>query len=176
MTLQLEAQSLAKRYARALADETAKDYRVVAKCIEGFLDACRDVPDLARLLKDPRVELNDRKELCRAVLEKMQAPIQVVRLGVELVVNSRLALLQDMLNFYVMTCERRQGIQRVTIQTARALPEAERESIRSKLAEWLRKDVRLEERIRPELLGGVDIQIGSRVWYGSVRHKLSTTL
>ncbi|MEM9826605.1 MAG: ATP synthase F1 subunit delta [Planctomycetota bacterium] len=59
-----------------------------------------------------------------------------------------------------------------SIRTAVALDDGLRGQIQSKLSETLQRDVRLRETIDPDLIGGMVIRIGDRVYDSSIRNRL----
>jgi F-type H+-transporting ATPase subunit delta len=61
---------------------------------------------------------------------------------------------------------------RAVIESATVLTPALIEQLRADLQKKYGDDLELEFHIKPELLGGLRVQVGSHVWDGSVRAKL----
>jgi F-type H+-transporting ATPase subunit delta len=68
--------------------------------------------------------------------------------------------------------DREAGRVRATVTTAIPLSDAARESLRKDLSGRLGKDVRLESRVDPAILGGLLLQVGDRLTDGSVAARL----
>lgn len=64
------------------------------------------------------------------------------------------------------------GVVEARVETARALNDDVRTSIQAKLEEVTGKTVQITEEVRPELIGGVRILIGSKMYDGSVKRQL----
>ena len=64
------------------------------------------------------------------------------------------------------------GIVQATVETARPLSDELRGSIQAKLEEVTAKTVEMREETVPELLGGIRVLIGSKMYDGSVRRQL----
>jgi F-type H+-transporting ATPase subunit delta len=59
------------------------------------------------------------------------------------------------------------------VTTAHALSEAQTSQLRDTLQLALGQDVRVETRIDPEILGGLIVKAGSRMFDSSIRSKLN---
>ena len=64
------------------------------------------------------------------------------------------------------------GIVQATVESARPLTDELRGSIQAKLEELTAKTVEMKEEVVPELLGGIRVLIGSKMYDGSVRRRL----
>jgi F-type H+-transporting ATPase subunit delta len=172
MASMIGVQTLARRYARALAEVSPRDRTKISETLEDWRRTCAESPGLAGLLTDPRLAKTKRVDLARAIFEKMDCPPALMNFVVLLIEDGRMNLMGVIDELFTEEREKREGIQTVIIETAAALPEQMRERIRSRLAETLRLHVRIVEKVRPELLGGMNLRVGSRVWYGSAFHRL----
>lgn len=168
------ATAVALRYAEALyelASEQSKTERVLedlAKLKQAFES---DRERFARLLH-PRVERKEKDELLVQHFLKDLDPLvgNTARL---LVRRHREDLLPDFFRCYLQVHEERSGVVRVEVETAAPIDESARASLASRVSEALDgAQVELETRVDPALLGGMRIEIGSRLYDGSVRRRL----
>lgn len=164
--------SLARRYARGLADASPKDLAQTASALEGWRETLAHSADLADLLSDPRLPRPVRSDVARDIFSKLNAPPPLLNLIALLIDENRFGLLSPIHDAFVGEREKREGIQHILIETPVTLADPVRERIRSRLAETLRCHIRLEERLRPGILGGINLRMGSRIWYGSARHRM----
>ena len=163
---------LARRYARGLADASPKDLGAAVAALDGWRETIRHSPDLSVILSDPRHPRPKRTELARDLFSKLGAPAALLNLIGLLIDENRFVLLESIHDAFIEEREKREGIQHIVIETPATLADQMRERVRSRMAELLRRHVRIEEQIRPNLIGGINIRIGSRVWYGSARHRI----
>lgn len=167
---------LAGRYARALAEASPKDLSAAQAALEGWLETVRHSPELIRVLSNPRIPRPGRISIAREIFANLSAPPVLQNLAALLIEKNRFSLLPAIHAAVRDERETRDGICRAVIESPREVPEAVRERIRSRLAEIFRRHVQIESRVRPNILGGVNLRIGSRVWYGSVLHRLEQVL
>jgi len=86
--------------------------------------------------------------------------------------NRRLALLRDIAGAYLKIRDNQSGRVRVTVRSATPLNEAQQESIKQTLAAKLNKQPILALKVEPELLGGLIVQVGDRVYDTTVKARL----
>lgn len=67
----------------------------------------------------------------------------------------------------------RQGETVVSVKAAVALEDRERDKLKQSLKRRLKREIILEERVDPALLGGLVIRVGDTVVDGSLRHRLA---
>ena len=85
----------------------------------------------------------------------------------------RLAGLEGILRAYESLMDERLGRVKAVVTSAAPLDDAERDGLCRRLSEVAGKQVYLELRQDPALLGGVITQIGSRVYDGSLKTQLA---
>ncbi len=68
--------------------------------------------------------------------------------------------------------DERSGVVSAQVTTARAVPQASQEALRTKLASLTGKSVRLSFTTDETLIGGIVTRIGSTIYDGSVRNQL----
>ena len=88
--------------------------------------------------------------------------------------NGRLGLLRDIAASYAALRDVQANRIRIKVRTASPLNDAQTESLRSTLATTLKQEPILNVTVDPELLGGLVVQIGDRVYDTSVKSRLET--
>lgn len=84
----------------------------------------------------------------------------------------RLGLLAEICDDYQEREEARQGILRGGFETAYAVEPAEADLLAERVGQWAGRQLALDVRTRPELLGGCRLQLGDRVYDFSVAARL----
>ncbi len=88
--------------------------------------------------------------------------------------NNRLGLMRDIHAAFQSIRDRQAGRVRVLVRSAAALTEQQTGELKATLAGNLNKEPILNVRVEPELLGGLVVQVGDRVYDTSVRTRLDT--
>jgi F-type H+-transporting ATPase subunit delta len=83
-----------------------------------------------------------------------------------------LPILEEIITEYQRLMDKRLGIVRARVMTARTLDPAQQRELARKFEQVTGKQVRMEVAIDPSLIGGVVAQVGSTIYDGSVRQKL----
>jgi F-type H+-transporting ATPase subunit delta len=86
--------------------------------------------------------------------------------------NNRLGLMREIAAAYQGIRDRQAGRVRVLVRSAAALTDAQTGELKATLAGKLNKEPVLNVRVEPELLGGLIVQVGDRVYDTSVRTRL----
>lgn len=161
----------AKRYAQA-AFELARD--------KGELDAWeRDLRALGAALQslgtmeflaNARVPSEAKQEFLSRVMEHPR-PL-VWNLMLLLVERNRVALLPQIIEVFQALLDEERGIAHAQVVTAVPMSDGERTAIAGRLSELTGKQVQVETREDPEILGGLIARIGDRLVDGSTKTKL----
>jgi F-type H+-transporting ATPase subunit delta len=96
-------------------------------------------------------------------------PLNLMRL---LKRKRRLALGQSVATFYRELLDEERNVARAIVQTAVALDDDRRSAIQRQLASQTGKQVEIESVVEPEILGGMTIRIGDRLYDASTRTRL----
>lgn len=172
------SEALATRYAAALADiviapnAPISPEQAVAElgAFEAMVNAS---PDLKHILNSPAVSRVRKTAAIGKIVE--QAGLHMITRNFLFVVikRGRASLLPLLRRLTEELIDAKRGIARAKVSSATALSELEREQIGAELARLSGQQVRCEFLVDPALLGGVVARIGSTVYDGSVRGKLS---
>ena len=88
--------------------------------------------------------------------------------------NNRLGLLREIDAAYQGIRDKQAGRVRVRVRSAVPLTDAQQNALKGTLKQSLNKEPILNVRVEPELLGGLIVQVGDRVYDTSVRTRLES--
>jgi F-type H+-transporting ATPase subunit delta len=171
----LIAGSLAKRYARALADvaATSGDLETVREELRGFADVLRSHRDVLRFLANPSVLRRDKLRVFEGIVTQVRLrPLTVTFLRM-LLTADRLGALESIVRAYESLVDDRLGRVKAEVTAAAPLDGGQQERLRRQLEEVAGRRVYLEVRHDPKILGGLVARIGSLVYDGSLRTQLA---
>lgn len=162
----------ASRYAKAIFELATEERRVDAWGRQlGVIRQVLEDPTARALVANPSVPAEVRM---RAV-EELRLPgidAQGQNLMRMLVAGGRAHLAGEIADRFEVLADEAAGRVRAVVTTAIPLGERDQESLRRDLAGRLGKDVRLESRVDPSILGGLVLQVGDRLTDGSVAARL----
>jgi F-type H+-transporting ATPase subunit delta len=128
---------------------------------------------IAEFLDSPANTAKRKLPVLAAGFEHSASDLFKKFLGV-LNLHNRLGLLRDVAAAYHAIRDRQEGRVRVRVRSATPLSEAQRTELTKTLKTGLDKEPILNVRVEPELLGGLIVHVGDRVYDTSVRTRLET--
>ncbi len=165
---------LHKRYANALIElaEEQKTLKDVEKDLSDLSAMIDGSEDLATLIDSP---LNDSKAQTDAIvaLAKKAKFKEITQsfLGV-IAANGRLNVLPGIINAVNAQLEKRRGELTVDVQVAQDMSDKQKKALQDALSKAIGKDVAINARVEPDILGGIIVTVGSHMIDDSVRRKL----
>jgi F-type H+-transporting ATPase subunit delta len=167
------AQAIARVYAEAFISAVGTDKEV--ELVEEFTSLVEDIlaefPDFYQLLTSGILSQDEQLGLIDRVVGKKGTEIFVNFLRV-LARHGRLDLLPAILKESQLIHEKNAGKQRVKVTSAKELNESEIKNIQDKLAASLPFTPIIMPEVNPDLIGGIVIQIGDKVYDSSLRSRL----
>jgi F-type H+-transporting ATPase subunit delta len=166
---------LARVYAEALltlaqadgkADEVGEELRGIA------VDVIGKNPAVAQFLDNPAVTAKTKMPVLGAAFGSTSDLFK--KFLHVLTQNNRLGLLRDISAAFQTIRDRQAGRVRVVVRSATPLDDQQTNDLQQTLATQLGKQPILNVRVEPELLGGLVVQVGDRVYDSSVRTRLDT--
>jgi F-type H+-transporting ATPase subunit delta len=158
-----------------LIDLAARHERVaeIGEQLQQYQEIMRTHAELQRILYNPGVNVEIKRGILQGILERTR-PQPLVR-------NFMLLLVEkDRLRQFEAICEQYQDManarmRRVVAQvtTAVALDTAQRQAVTQKLEQMTQKEVLLETRVDPSILGGLVVRINHLVLDGSLQGQLA---
>lgn len=165
---------LADRYATALyalADEQgALDAAVAEMDALGRLIAAS--PDLRRVLESPLIDVHTQQKALRAVLSAEGFSKLILDFVGVVVANRRARELAAIVSGFAALVAQRRGIVVAQVSTARPLTPTQEAALRARLIEAGYAKVEIATSVDPELLGGMTLRVGARLYDTSLRSRL----
>ncbi|MGE0354221.1 MAG: ATP synthase F1 subunit delta [Gemmatimonadales bacterium] len=163
--------TIARNYAEALFALGEKSGRteLYADLLDAMAAAIEAEPRIQGVLMSPRVPKQTKARMLAAAMP--EAPKEYVLFLQAVVKRNRQALLRDIADAYLGLLDLKLNRVRAGVTLAREANEAMRQSILDGLRRVLGKEVIPSFRVEPEILGGVVVRVGDRVYDGSLRRK-----
>ncbi len=169
------AEQLGKTYARALVG-AAKNAGVVDEVIEQLCQIVDEYlsgsPQLRAAFASPRIDQDEKVRVIDRVFADDFHPILVRFLKV-MAGRDRLAYLDAVRNASEHIHDEMMGRVVASVQTAVPLDDTLRAAITEQVGTLMNKQVRLRESVDPELIGGMVIRVGDKVFDSSVSNQLN---
>ena len=171
----MTSHTAATRYARALFDVALKeaDVRQVGRDLTDFAALVAGNDSLVRVLTNPAVPAPRKQKVIEALLAQAGSIAPVLgKLLVLLAARDRLVLLPEMAKAYETRVMQHENIVRAEVVTAVPLPADRVGALRQGLSRATGRQVQLEARIDPAIIGGAVTRVGSIVYDGSIATQL----
>ena len=165
---------LTDRYAAALyahADENHVLDTVVQQ-MENLGRMIDGSSDLRRLLESPLIDVKTATAAAQAVLVNEGFGKEVRDFVGVISVNRRLRVLRDVVSAFATLVAERRGIVTAHVASAHPLSDVQRQQLRARLIEAGYGNVNIDERVEPDLLGGLVVRIGARLYDTSLKSRL----
>jgi F-type H+-transporting ATPase subunit delta len=167
-------EGVAGRYASALfelANESSKvsDVEKDLATFQGLLD---ESPDLVRLVRSPVIAADDQLRAIAAIIDKADIGGLAANFLKLVSSNRRLFVIQDIIKAYRAIAAKSRGEISAEVTSAAALNSEQIAALKETLKASMGKDVTLQSRVDPSLLGGLIVKLGSRMIDSSLKTKL----
>jgi F-type H+-transporting ATPase subunit delta len=165
---------VAKRYASALF-QIAKEQQILST-VEEELRVVKEVlqynTDLKAVLKSSKLTIDKKKEVIKAAFVSINS--YVLNTLLILIDRHREDEIVEVVDQFIELSNNEMGIAEAEVFSIRPLTDAERAAISTTFAAKVgKKSLRIENIVDSELLGGVKLRIGNRIYDGSLRGKLN---
>jgi len=166
--------AVARRYAKALlligkedgqVDTYKEELDEVSKLIE-------QNKDLEQAICNPLYDMESRKKVLKAIIDRQNASGILGTFLLLLFDKGRIKFLSSINSYYQKLADEMQGVARASLISATELADDTTEKIRAALSKMTGKDIKLEVKQDPSLIGGIVSKIGDLVLDGSVRTQL----
>ena len=167
---------MAGRYATALFELALDDNAVdsVRSDLDRFDALVNDIADLERLVRSPVYGAEEQGKALTAVLEKAAIGGIAAKFLKLVTSNRRLFAVRQMIKAYRDLVARHKGELTAQVTVAEALNDAHRTAIEDALKSVTGKDVGLDVKVDPAIIGGLVVKLGSRMVDSSLRTKLNS--
>jgi F-type H+-transporting ATPase subunit delta len=163
------------RYATALLELALEHDAVdaVKADLDRFDALLAESPDLTRLVRSPVFAADEQGKALTAVLEAAGIGGLTARFLLVVAANRRLFAVRDMIQAFRRLFARHKGELTAQVTLAQPPRDAHLAAIRDALAAITRKQVQVEVKVDPEIIGGLVVKLGSRMVDSSLRTKLT---
>lgn len=171
----MTARAAGTRYARALFDVARKeaDLEQAGRDLAAFAQLVSGHASLSRVLSNPAIPAARKRAVIEQLLARAGTVSPVVgKLLVLLAERDRLALLPDVAAAYQDRLMAHAKVVRAEVVTAIGLPPERVAALQQGLAQATGRQVQIETRVDPSIIGGAVTRIGSTVYDGSVVRQL----
>ncbi len=167
------AQGVARRYARALLDVVQKqgDPEALRRELREATALLAAQADLRRALEHPALPAEGKRKVVGAVWGHGTSPV-MIRLLDLLAAGGRMELLPAIEESFSALWNAQRGVVAAEAVSALALDEAQTRAVAEALRKATGKDVELQTRTDPALLGGILVKMAGRTYDGTVRGRL----
>lgn len=170
----MSVETVARRYAAALADVTAgsSEVQTVKSELQTWEQMLDTNGDLQTAFRNPAISQADKEKVLESLIEKTKPTKTTGNFLRVLLRNSRLTELGEINRKFASVLEERSGIVSADITSARELSEAQKTDVLLNLELMTGKRMKLEFKTDESLIGGMVTRIGSTVYDGSVKTQL----
>ncbi|MDH4983328.1 F0F1 ATP synthase subunit delta [Hyphomicrobium sp. D-2] len=166
---------VAGRYASALFELAREqgELDAVDADLSKFQGLLNGSEDLKRLVNSPAFAAEDQERALKAVLDWASVGATTGNFLKVVARNRRLSAAEDIIKNFRQQLALHRGEMTAEVQSAVQLSDEQLAELKNTLKASYGKDVRLETKIDPSLLGGLVVKVGSRMFDSSLRTKLS---
>lgn len=167
---------MAGRYAGALFElaRDAKSTDAVKADLDKFDALVAESPDLTRLVRSPVFGVDEQLKALSAILDKAGIGGLTANFLRVITTNRRLFAVRDMIRAYRALVARHKGEVSAQVTVAEQLSDQNLEALKGALKNVTGgKDIDLDVKIDPAIIGGLVVKVGSRMIDSSLRTKLN---
>jgi F-type H+-transporting ATPase subunit delta len=165
---------VAGRYASALFDlaREQNELDAVDQDLGKFQAMLDQSPDLSRLVKSPAFAAEEQERALGAVMDWASIGATTGNFLRVVTRNRRLFAADEMIKGFRQQLALHRGEMVAEVQSAMPLNDGQLAALKDSLKASFGKDVRLNAKVDPSLLGGLVVKVGSRMFDSSLRTKL----
>jgi F-type H+-transporting ATPase subunit delta len=166
---------MAGRYATALF-ELAREQNAIDTVkvnLDRFDALVAEIADLARLLRSPVLSADEQGRALSGVLDKVGIDGLAANFLRLVATNRRLFAALDMVKAYRALVAKHKGEVTAEVTVAEKPSEAHLAAIKDALRAVTKKDVQVDVKVDPAIIGGLVVKLGSRMVDSSLRTKLN---
>jgi F-type H+-transporting ATPase subunit delta len=167
--------SLAGRYASALFDLARDDKQIdaVSRSLDSLKQALADSREFGQLVDSPLVDRDEAAKAFSAIADKLGLdPLTANFLGV-LARNGRKGQLTQVIRLFRRLAADHRGETTAEVISAHPLTDDQVASLKTRLKARAGRDVTIDARTDPAILGGLIVKLGSEMIDGSLKTKLN---
>lgn len=166
---------MAGRYATALFELALEEHAIdaVKADLDRFDAMLAESPDLQRLVRSPVFTAEEQTKALSAVLDRAGIGGIAARFLKVVSSNRRLFAAPDMIRGFRTLVALHRGEASATVTVAEKPSDAHLAAIKDALKAVTKKDVQIDVKVDPSIIGGLIVKLGSRMVDTSLRTKLN---
>jgi F-type H+-transporting ATPase subunit delta len=170
----LSVQTIARRYAAALADVVIerKEEREVQQEVDQWASMIETNPQLKDVFANPTIAYDEKQNLLEELIARTRVRPTTASFLRVLLRNQRLSQLRDVAERFSQVLDERGGLVSASVTTAKPIPEDVQNKLRETLAAATGRRVRVTFNTDESIIGGLVARIGSTIFDGSVQNRL----
>jgi F-type H+-transporting ATPase subunit delta len=171
-----KASNVGERYAQALFDLASeqKEVAAVEADLKSLKTALAESRDLRVLVASPKFGAEEKGKALVAVAVKAKFNMTTIKFLGLLATNGRASALPATIAAFQALAAKARGAVSAQVTTALPLTAAQSKGVAAALRQALGKDPEIETRVDPAILGGIKVQVGSRLFDASLKSKLDS--
>ncbi len=168
--------TLSRRYAKALLAIGQEDgnYELYGKEVADFADLLDSNPELYQALTNPAYPVDSRRGILEKILAKSDYSTITKNFLLLLLDKRRIGQIGSIVEVYQGLVDELSGLVRATVTSATPISEEVRGRVKSTLEKLTGKQVVMELKEDPELIGGLVARVGDLVLDGSIKTQLES--
>jgi F-type H+-transporting ATPase subunit delta len=168
--------SLSGRYATALFDlaREAKAIDLVGKSLDSLKTALSQSDDFSALTTNPLLSRDDAARGVAAVAKALDVDALTAKFLGVLAQNRRLGQIIKVIASYNALAAAHRGEATAEVTSAHPLDRAQVDALKKQLRTKVGRDVAVDLKVDPAILGGLVVRIGSQMIDSSIRTRLNT--
>ncbi len=170
----MSVETVARRYASALADVVAKsgDTNNIQTELRQWETMIVSNPELLEVFNNPSIQQENKEKVLESLIERAKPTKTTANFLRVLLRNSRLTDIRQINEKFASVLEERSGFVSARITSARSLSPLQQSEIQTNLEKMTGKRVSPTFTMDETIIGGVITRIGSTVYDGSVKTQL----
>ncbi len=164
---------ISNRYAEALMQQAVSDNKleVVAENMASLSAICRQSKDLHNVLVNPIINIQQKQNALNSIFKGFDPLVlNFIRL---ICSKNRENILPDIADAFLTLFRAKQGIEKVTVQSAVKISEHDEQSIKQFIKQKTgAREIELHSEINPSVIGGLVIKFGDNLLDTSIAAKL----
>ncbi|MDG1153263.1 MAG: ATP synthase F1 subunit delta [Alphaproteobacteria bacterium] len=174
MTLNSELRQVSKRYATALFKLSVdnKSLDKVVKCVSSLQKVLNSSDKLSSVIKSPALKIDEAEAILNEILKKLKSSDELKGLIKTLCQNRRQFALSNVLEQFMELVDEHNGIVNAEVISANKLSSKQTKQVEKAVAEVVGGDIRVSYIVKPAIIGGLIVKIGSKMLDSCTQTKL----
>lgn len=170
----MRALAIALKYAKGLfiAAKELNKVEEFGRELEELMQVLKGNPEVLQVFQSPVYPPDIKMEILQEVVRYYKVSPELERFLALLIERRRIQYIEEIVLMYQSLLDEELGVARGEVISAISLSEEEKRGLEEALKELLKKQVILDVRVNPEIIGGVVVRIGDYIWDGSLKSQL----